>query len=223
MDSFSTLSEQAALSEGARIAFFRGTRVALFGGTFDPPHRAHLAVARAAADVFDLDKVLFAPVGRQPLKHAAPVASFADRLAMVRLACEADARFEASEIDAPNPGSAPNYTVETLEKLHREIPDAKLFAIAGADSFLSLRQWREPDRLLALAEWIVVSRPGSPLRGLDELHLTPEHRARVHLIETVHDEISATELRRRLAAGEDCSGLLPDTVARYIATHGLYR
>jgi len=215
MDSFSIFINHAALSEGARVAFF--------GGTFDPPHRGHLAVARAAADAFHLGEVLFAPVGRQPLKHASPVASFADRLAMVRLACEADARFEPSGIDTPNPGDEPNYTVETLEKLHGELPDAKLFAIAGADSFLSLRRWREPNRLLALAEWIVVSRPGAPLRELDQLDLSPEQRASVHLIETVHDEVSATELRRRLAADDDCPGLIPQAVAGYIREHGLYR
>jgi nicotinate-nucleotide adenylyltransferase len=215
MDSFSNLNERATLSGGARVAFF--------GGTFDPPHRGHLAIARVAADTLRLDRVLFAPVGRQPLKQASPVAPFADRLAMVRLACEADPRFEASEIDAPNPSGAPNYTIETLEKLHREIPGAELFAIAGADSFLSLRQWREPDRLLALAEWIVVSRPGASLRSLDPLHLSSEQQARVHLIETVHDEVSATELRRRLVAGDNCPGLIPHPVASYIQEHRLYR
>jgi nicotinate-nucleotide adenylyltransferase len=142
---------------------------------------------------------------------------------MVRLACEADTRFEASDIDAPNPGGAPNYTVETLDKLQREIPNARLFSIAGADSFLSLRQWREPDRLLALAEWIVVSRPGFPLRSLEELQLTPEQQPRVHLIETVHEEVSATELRRRLVSGEVCADLLSDTVVQYIVKHRLYR
>jgi nicotinate-nucleotide adenylyltransferase len=141
---------------------------------------------------------------------------------MVWLACEADARFEASEIDGPNPDGAPNYTVETLEKLRRESSGAKLFSIAGGDSFLSLRQWREPDRLLQLAEWIVVSRPGAPLHSLDQLHLSPEQRARVHLIETVHEEVSATELRRRLAAGEDCAGLIPHAVGSYITKHRLY-
>jgi nicotinate-nucleotide adenylyltransferase len=197
-------------------------RLALFGGTFDPPHRGHLSAARAAADEFTLQKVLFAPVGRQPLKHAATVASFADRLAMVRLACEADARFEASEIDAPRADGSPNFTVDALETLHRQAPEARLFALAGADSFLTLRQWHDSDRLLELAEWIVVSRPKSSLNELGALKLPVEQRAKVHLLETVHEEISATELRRRLAADEDSSGWIPEAVATYIAMRGLY-
>ena len=198
-------------------------RVALFGGSFDPPHRGHLSIAHAAADAFGLDAVLFAPTGHQPLKHWLAAASFADRLAMVRLACEADPRFLASEIDAPHSDGSPNYTLEALEEMRREMPEAELFAIAGADSFLTLRQWHEPDRLLELAAWIVVSRPGSSLHGLEGLKLSAAQQATVHLLETVHEDISSTELRRRLAAGEDCVDLLPEPVAAYIAEHGLYR
>src|SRR4051794_26309582 len=144
-------------------------RVALFGGTFDPPHRGHLAVAKAAADVFQLSSVLFAPVGLQPLKRSRAAAPFADRVAMVELACGADPRFQVTTIDAPRSDSAPNYTVDTLAKLHDQMPCATLYSLVGADTFLSLRQWREPQRLLALAEWIVVSRPGSPLNDLSSL------------------------------------------------------
>jgi nicotinate-nucleotide adenylyltransferase len=197
-------------------------RLGLFGGTFDPPHRAHIAVARAAADAFALDRVFFVPVGRQPLKLAGGGASFQDRLAMVRLACKADPRFEPSEIDAPRSDGSPNYTSDTLAALREQHPAAKLFAVAGADSFLTLRQWHEPDRLLSLAEWIVVSRPGSPLRHLAALNLPPEQRARVHLVETVHEDVSATELRRRLADGHRCTHWLPEAVAAYIAEHRLY-
>ena len=197
--------------------------MALFGGSFDPPHRGHLSIARAAADAFHLDAVLFAPSGRQPLKHWLAAASFADRLTMVRLACEADARFVASEIDVPHVDGSPNYTLESLEEMRREMPEAELFAIAGADSFLTLRQWHEPDRLLELAEWIVISRPGSSLEGLAGLRLSSEQRTKVHLLTTVHEDISSTDLRRRLAAGEDCGSLLPPAVAGYIAKHRLYR
>jgi nicotinate-nucleotide adenylyltransferase len=146
-------------------------RVALFGGTFDPIHCGHLRLASAAADACALDQVLFAPVGHQPLKPEGATASFADRLAMVTLACDStphpdrkpDPRFLASTVDAPHPDGTPNFTVDTLETLARQLPGATLFALAGADSFLDLRRWRQPDRLLTLAEWIVVSRPGFPL------------------------------------------------------------
>ena len=142
---------------------------------------------------------------------------------MVRLACEGDARFEASAIDAPHPDGSMNYTVDTLAKLRHELPQAIVFAIAGADSFLTLRQWREPDRLLELAEWIVVSRPGFPLNNLVSLNLTAEQRDRVHLVETLHEDISATELRQQLEARENCGDWLPQAVAAYIAEHRLYR
>jgi nicotinate-nucleotide adenylyltransferase len=235
-------------------------RVAFFGGTFDPIHRGHLAVASAAADAFALDHVVFAPTGRQPLKSEGSVASFNDRLAMAALACvpdklkqaasglasdlgpklpvsweeskplfpgirPTDLRFVVSSLDAPKPDGSPNYTVDTLAELFYAMPQADLFAIAGADSFLTMRKWRSPDRLLELAEWIVVSRPEFPLADvqLAPLALTPAQRARVHLLATVHEDVSATELRRRLRSGDPCPGLLPLAVAEYIQTHNLYR
>lgn len=198
-------------------------RVALFGGTFDPPHRGHLAIATAAAEAFHLDQVLFAPTGRQPLKPGGTPAPFVDRLAMTTLACEQDRRFRVSPIDAPRADGLPNYTIDTLIELHRAMPDAMLFHLAGADSFLDLPRWRQPDRLLELAEWIVVSRPGFSLDDLSSLGLTEQQRARVHLLQTVHQDISATGLRQRLRAGDPCTDLLPPAVAEYIQSHHLYR
>jgi nicotinate-nucleotide adenylyltransferase len=198
-------------------------RVALFGGSFDPPHHGHIAIATAAADVFDLDRVLFAPVGRQPLKSETAAASFADRLAMVELACKIDKRFVVSDVDAPRPDGAPNYTVETLERLKEAEPEARLFNLVGADSFLNLRRWHEPERLLKLAEWIVVSRPGFALADLSSLGLTPFERGRVHLLQTVHEDVTATNLRERLEAGDLCEDVLAPDVAAYIEAHRLYR
>jgi nicotinate-nucleotide adenylyltransferase len=197
-------------------------RVALFGGTFDPPHRGHLAIAAAAADAFDLDEVLFAPVGHQPLKPHCAQAPFADRFAMLCLACLPDPRFGVSKLDAPHPDGAPNYTIETLTALHQLMPTDTLFNLVGADSFLNLPHWREPGHLLELAEWIVVSRPGSPLDDLSSLYLTPRQQDRVHLLQTVHDDVSATSLRKRLAAGDPCTDLLPPAVSEYALTHALY-
>lgn len=198
-------------------------RIALFGGTFDPPHLGHLAVATAAADAFQLDSILFAPAGRQPLKLNSTPSSFADRLAMTTLACAQDERFHASAIDAPRPDGRPNYTVDTLAELEQTMPAVVLFNLVGADAFLSLPHWREPARLLALAEWIVVSRPGFSLDDLSALGLTPQQRTRVRLLETVHEEISATSLRERLRTGDPCADLIPAAVSTYIQTHRLYR
>jgi nicotinate-nucleotide adenylyltransferase len=202
-------------------------RIAFFGGTFDPVHRGHIAIAHAAAEQFGLDEVIFAPVGRQPLKANGAEASFGDRVAMVRLACAdtdgSKAKLLVSEIDAPRPDGEPNYTVDTLRELAQARPDATLFAISGADSFLTLRSWRDPDTLLELAEWIVFSRPGFALRDVvSGLRLSTAQRGRVHLLETVHEDVSASELRQRLSAGDDCSDWLPRPVLEYIREHGLY-
>lgn len=199
-------------------------RLALFGGSFDPPHLGHIAIARAAADEFNLDRVLFAPAGRQPLKRDGHSAAYPQRLTMVTLACtDSDPRFEASDLDAPHQDGSPNYTVDTLEALHREHPSASLFNLAGADSFQHMAKWRSPLRLIDLAEWIVVSRPGVPLRIPEGLALAPAQQARIHLLDSVHEDVAATTLRQRLAAGDPCVDLLPASVAAYIAEHGLYR
>ena len=198
-------------------------RIGYFGGTFDPPHRAHLRVAQQAAEAFSLDRVLLAPTGLQPLKKTPPEAGFADRVMMTRLLCGGDSRLEATELDAPHEDGSPNYTVDALTTLQAEHSGAQIFALAGADSFLTLRQWREPDRLLELAEWIVVSRPESPLEDLSALHLTPAHHSRVHLLQGLEDEASASEIRARLHAGVSCGTALPPAVLLYVARMHLYQ
>ena len=204
-------------------------RIALFGGTFDPPHRGHIAIARAAANTFALDRVLFAPTGLQPLKLSTEPTPFATRLALVSAACqpgypESDPRFAPSSIDAPHPDSTPNYTVDTLAALAAQYPHDTLFNLVGADSFLSLRQWHQSDRLFDLAEWIVVTRPGYSLSesALTPLALTPAQRARVHILTGVAEDISATTLRERLHHGDPCTDLLPNAVASYIQAENLY-
>jgi len=197
-------------------------RVALFGGSFDPPHRGHIAIAKAAADRFALDQVLFAPAGLQPLKPGHAAASFDHRFAMAALACAEDPRFHISALDAPRPDGHPNYTVETLDQLHRSMPSTQLFNLVGADSFHSLARWRDTRRLLALADWIVVSRPGFALADPEGMTLSAAQRTRVHLLDSVHEDVAATTLRERLQRGDPCADLLPATVSAYIAEHHLY-
>ncbi len=197
-------------------------RIGYFGGTFDPPHSAHLRLATLAADTFALDVVYLAPTGLQPLKDQPPEADFADRLAMTRLLCGADARLQATDLDAPRADGSPNYTINALEAVRQRHPGAALFALAGADSFLTLRQWRSSDRLLELAEWIVVSRPGVSIETLSTLALTEQQQARVHLLQAMDDPLSASELRSRLRAGVSCGNALPPAVMLYIARMHLY-
>jgi nicotinate-nucleotide adenylyltransferase len=197
-------------------------RVAFFGGTFDPIHRGHLAIAVAATQQLALDTVLFAPAGRQPLKPSGATASYADRLAMTTLACAANhsnaARFVPSDLDAPRPDGTPNYTVHILEALREQMPHATLFNLVGADSFLDLPRWHKPERLLELAEWIVVSRPGFSLGPLS----LPQ-TARVHILNGIHEDVAATDLRHRLEQGDPCLDLIPEPVSTYIGSHHLYR
>jgi nicotinate-nucleotide adenylyltransferase len=151
----------------ACLSLVSGRRVAFFGGSFDPPHLGHLAVARAARDALQLDRVLFAPVGAQPLKPRGSTAAFDDRVAMTRLAIAGDPDFEISLADAPNATGEPNYTLETLCSLRAALPaDGKLFCLMGADSFVSLRRWRGAAEIPFAAALIVASRPGQQLDDL---------------------------------------------------------
>jgi len=203
------------------------TRVALFGGTFDPPHRGHIAIARAATERLSLDKVLFAPTGKQPLKTTAPGASYADRLAMVQLAIAGQRHFEVTTLDAPHADGSANYTVETLSHLCSELAiesgaEQKVFCITGADAFLDLRRWRQPELLLELAEWIVVSRPGFSLHDIAALALTPLQSTHVHLLQGIAVDISATKLREALRSGQNVDADLAPGVGDYIRQHHLY-
>ncbi len=235
-------------------------RIGYFGGSFDPPHNGHLTVACAARDRFALDRVLLAPTGRQPLKPNGAVASFADRLRMTELLCAGVPRLEASPIDAPRPDGQPNYTVDTLRRLHAQLapavlptsnlvpssnpispphlaaePNLHLFAILGADAFQTFPHWREPEELLQLAEWIIVSRPGVPLptsnsasskTGMEldahELASRPEQPKGIHLLNDIVEPVSATQLRFLLRDRQDCQGMMPKPVLSYIAAHRIY-
>ena len=142
----------AGVSQAPRIAFF--------GGSFDPPHRGHLAIARAAKAALQLDTVLFAPVGAQPLKPTGSTAPYDDRVAMTRLAIAGEPGFELSLADAPNSAGVPNYTINTLLTLKEELaPGAALFCLMGADSFLALRKWHRGTEIPFVAPLIVASRP----------------------------------------------------------------
>ena len=145
----------------------RSWRVAFFGGSFDPPHLGHLAVARAAKAALQLDTVLFAPVGAQPLKPLGSTADFAHRLAMTRLAIAGEPGLAISMADAPKPSGEPNYTLETLLGLRAKLPpDSSLFCLMGADSFALLRRWHRAAEIPFVAPLIVASRPGENLLDL---------------------------------------------------------
>jgi nicotinate-nucleotide adenylyltransferase len=188
-------------------------RVAIFGGVFDPIHNAHLAVARAAADRFRLDRVLFVPSHRPPHKRGATHASYEDRLHMVEIACASDARFEASRLEE-RAESNYSYSIDTIQKLRATLhPEDELFFIIGADAFADLHTWHRWEDVIGSVRFIVVSRPGysynapagTKVDRLDELELVT----------------SSSELRERLKT-DDKNLDAPPGVIEYIRLHGLY-
>lgn len=223
-------------------------RIAFFGGSFDPPHRGHLAIARAAADRFALDEILFAPVGQQPLKAEHAVTLFAHRYAMTVLATQADTRFIPSLLDAPRESAPhqPNYTVDTLQHLRASLAKpnnpTELFTLLGADSWLEIARWHQASRLLAMTDWIVAARPGFSLVSAERalppqviakpsdnssghcliLHHAGGSATTVNFLPDIQEDISATELRDALEAHGADLDILPSTVREYIRKTGLY-
>src|SRR5271165_1671960 len=142
-------------------------RIAFFGGSFDPPHRGHLAIAHAAIERLALDRVWMAPAGIQPLKVHDFATTYQDRLAMVELAVAADPRIVASPIDQPRSDGGPNFTIDVLSKIKAGLAaEDRLFFLLGADAFLSLRQWHRASELPFLCEFIVAGRPGFSIDDL---------------------------------------------------------
>jgi nicotinate-nucleotide adenylyltransferase len=184
-------------------------RLALFGGTFDPIHNAHLTVAQEAADQFHLDQVWFVPAAHPPHKLDQSSAAYEDRYRMVELACQADPRFVASRLEE---GGLKSYTIETIEKVRAK--DEEPYFIIGADAFAEIASWHRWQELLRLTDFIVVTRPGH--------NYTAPPGARVHRLDTVALPVSSSEIRKALAHGELPSEL-PSSVAAYIANKGLYR
>ena len=188
----------------------------VFGGSFNPPHVAHLALAEACADAAGLDRVLWMPAPAPPHKPADALVAPEHRLALVRLATEGNARFAASDLEFRRPG--PHYTVDTLRALRAEHADADLALVVGGDSLAGFHTWREPDAILGLARLVVYRRPGADLA-----RVAPDVLARTTLVDGPALDLSATELRARIARGLSVRYLVPDAVASYIDTAELYR
>jgi nicotinate-nucleotide adenylyltransferase len=194
----------------------------VFGGTFDPVHVAHLAVAESARDTFGLRRVLFIPAGVPPHKPDRAITPVDHRLAMVAAAVAGNPGFDVSRVEVDRPG--PSYTVDTLAALCERDPDDRLALILSAESFLELPTWREPVRILELADLIVVPRDG--YREADVTFLPrafPGTTATASFLDGPRIRLSGSEIRRRAAAGRSIRYLVPDAVASYIGDHGLYQ
>jgi len=206
-------------------------RIGILGGSFDPVHNAHIEIGRRAAELHNLDAVIYLPTGQNPLKARSPDGSALERVDMLYYALRQDPRMFVSTLEARTPGVA--YTIDTLERLRQELSPERchLFLIVGADSLYNFAQWKDYHRIPTLAELIPVERPGVSDIAHDSALVT---RLRSELGNPVADQIvanvvpyngnplSSTEIREKLALGEE-SLPLPAGVLPYAKARGLYR
>jgi nicotinate-nucleotide adenylyltransferase len=205
-----------------------GVRYGILGGTFDPPHIGHLALAQEAYIRLDLDRVWFTPAAAPPHKRGQRISAAADRRAMVELAIAGDERFGLDTVDLDRDG--PSYTVDTLRRL-RERWGASTWMgfILGWDMLLSLPTWREPAQTLAALDALIATRrPGFAAPGDDERTLAdlerhlPGLRSRLEILQAPQMDVSSSDLRARVRRGIPVRYLTPDPVRAYITSRGLY-
>lgn|GEM_PF-127793 len=193
-------------------------RIALFGGAFNPVHQGHVEIARAAADRFQLDRVLFVLSGAPPHKSAEEQADYESRYAMLEAVCTVDQRFEPSRLEDPQTlDGRPSYTYDTLLRVRETLaPDDQLYFLLGADAFRDLTIWYRLDDVVALVEFLVVSRPGESIEPL------PHPNVQFQLLGGVENPLSSTEIRRRASQGLPLQPDVPAEVERIIRSRGLY-
>jgi nicotinate-nucleotide adenylyltransferase len=192
-------------------------KLGMFGGAFDPPHRAHVALAQAAVAQLGLDRLLVVPTG-QAWHKARALTPAPDRLAMTRLAFDALPHVEVDERELHRDG--PSYTIDTLRELRAAHPAAELFLVMGEDQAQAFTRWREWEAILGIATLAVAGRPSHA--ATKETTTLPAHARAVRLALPSMPG-SATEARELLARRQDASHLVPPAVARYIASHNLYQ
>ncbi len=201
-------------------------RIGLFGGTFDPIHFGHLIVARSAAELLGLERVIFLPSVRPPHKTDERLTEASHRAAMVRLAIEGEPGIEFNDYDLNRPGRT--YTIETVQYFQSLFGQAsEMYWIIGSDSLTELGGWRRAAELVDLCRIITASRGGASVSGLDRLRnvLTEPQIEKLHrgILPTPVIDISSTDVRRRVNEGRSIRFLVPESVRAYIESHGLYR
>lgn len=199
----------------------RPERLGVLGGTFDPPHYGHLALAEAAREQLGLTRVLFVPAGEPPHKPGRPITPAHHRAAMVQAAIADNPAFVLSRVDLDRPG--PHYTVDMLALLEQEYPRAVFFFLMGSDSLVEFPTWRDPAGILRKAVLAVMNRPGYPVDWEALERAVPGIRERVVFVDAPMLDISASDLRRRAREGRSLRYLVPPAVEAYIREHGLYR
>jgi nicotinate-nucleotide adenylyltransferase len=232
--------------------------IGVFGGTFDPIHKGHLALAMAARNACQLSRIYFVPAHLPPHRTARPIATYIDRYAMAALAVQGEASFVASLLESPREflvhdakntrtamSSSPNYTIDTIRRLKQTIrPSDRVFFLIGIDAFKDIAAWREAENLFSECEFIVASRPGYSLADIASAlpeKLRPRQAVtkpfedqpargalilpgvRLHLLENVKQDISATKIRQSVRTRRGIGKFVPQSVEEYIRKEGLYR
>jgi nicotinate-nucleotide adenylyltransferase len=195
-------------------------RVGIYGGSFDPIHRAHLAVAEAARIGRDLDRVAFVPAASPPHKQGGCAASFEDRLAMVRLALEGRPGLEVCDLEGRREG--PSYTIDTVEALRRERPGDRFELLVGADMLADLPSWHRARELVSALPVVAFERPGEDLEAARDAFRAAFGPVGLETVPVPLLEVSSTEIRRRLAAGESAGPFLDPRVLEFLLRRGLY-
>jgi len=220
--------------------------VGLFGGTFDPIHRGHLTVARAAQQRFALNRILFVPAAAPPHKQGQQLTPYTHRYAMVSLAVRGEKSFIPSPMESPETrGDTPSYSIDTVRRLKQQLKRSdRLFFLIGMDQFQDIAKWREPEALLCETEFIVMNRPGWSLADVGAslpasmrpaaavtkaMKLQPAtgdivlNGATLHLLTDVSEKISATQIRHAAQSGRKLDALVGPDVAEYVRKTGLYK
>ena len=223
--------------------------IALFGGTFDPIHRGHITVARAAVNTFGLKQVWFVPADIPPHKQKTPITSFYHRYAMVSLALAGEKDLIPSLVEAPDPDTRaerpPSYSLETVRRVKKSLGKSDhLYFLIGMDAFKDIAKWYKAEELLAECDFIVAARPGFSLADVASslppklrpaAHVTKLFRkekiagplvlpgATLYMLPETHEKVSATQIRAAAEKGGALKRLVPDSVAEYIQKERLYR
>lgn len=190
-------------------------RIGIFGGSFNPPHLAHLIVAEHLRNSIALDRVYWIPGSQPPHKDVRSLAPGSHRYEMVKLATSDHPSFHVSDLELQREG--PSFTIDTIRELKRRNPDDAFFLLMGGDSLSEFHRWKDPEEILEEVPLVVYRRPGS------EVPVALVGSERVVVAETPLIEISGTDIRRRVARGESIRYLVPDAVIRFIDANNLYR
>ena len=213
------------------------TRIAFYGGSFDPVHRGHLAIARGLTEQFEIDEFVFVPAFHAPHKKRLAPTSAIDRYAMLALATNNESNISVSKIEIDVPHKP--YTVDTLTRLNELLPDAQLFFVMGADSWRDIRTWREWEKVLSLTDHIVVTRPGYQVsgdhltseivdrivdaRGKDRIRFPDDTENRIYFTDVVNMDVAASEIRKKIRENDDdWRSDVTVEVAKYIQKYQIY-